>query len=66
MLGLVQNAKANAVRASLDTDSMVLSHVQVHSIHTLEPLMLRFMLSARSVASFALQFVALVPSSSSP
>jgi hypothetical protein len=29
MLGLVQNAKANAVRASLNTDQMVLSHVQV-------------------------------------
>jgi hypothetical protein len=29
MLGLVQNAKANAVRANLNTDDMLLSHVQV-------------------------------------
>ena len=27
--GLVQNAKANAVRANLNTDDMLLSHVQV-------------------------------------
>jgi ribosomal protein L22 len=41
MLGLVQNAKANAVRASLNTDQMVLSHVQVNIMFPLP----RFFLS---------------------